>query len=159
MAHAPVANLMLLQVAPEVFNRIEFGSVSRQTLNPEPAPALTQEFLDRCGAMNSCAVPDDQQLAGQMPQPVAKKSCDLETANGPVVELEVETPESQTADERALVPIKGLLQDRGLSARCPSPHAMRAGAQAAFVDEDDRATFPACFFLMAGHGRSFQCAI
>jgi hypothetical protein len=51
------------------------------------------------------------------------------------------------------------LQDRWLPFGGPSPAAVRALAQSAFVDEDDRAALLAGFFLMAGQRCLFQWRI
>ena len=67
------------------------------------------------------------------------------------MESEKEIPESDPGDEGEVLPIEGLLEDGSLSTQRPSARAGGAGAQPAFVDEDDGTAFPAGFFLMAGH--------
>ena len=71
-------------------------------------------------------------------------------------DLEIEVPERQATSDRDGLPIKVILQRRGLPARSPGAAAVRALAQPAFVDEDDRPAFFLRFFLMAGQVLRFH---
>ena len=74
----------------------------------------------------------------------------LRGANGRGIEPEVTVPPGDAGGGREHLPIEVVLQHRRLPARRPGPHPMRSFAQSAFVDEDDRAPFPAGFFLIPG---------
>ena len=60
------------------------------------------------------------------------------------------------ADSAPRVPEQVLLQHRRFPARSPGAAAVRALAQSAFVDEDDRAAFFLRFFLIAGQVLRFH---
>lgn len=145
-ARHKVCDLMLLEMSPDVFHGIEFGCVSRQLLDPESASAFAQHLLHRLGAMDRSTIPDDQQLSRQMPKQLAKKCRHLWTADRAFMKTEVEAVQRQPADQGELLPVEGLLNHRGLATGRPSACSVRAGTQAAFVDEDGGPAFAARFF-------------
>jgi len=76
-----------------------------------------------------------------------QKLDDLEAFDAAGVDLKIEPPEGQAADDRKTFPIEGLLEDGGLSAWRPSACPRRPGTQAAFVNKDDGAALLPRFFL------------
>ena len=68
------------------------------------------------------------------------------------MDLEIEAPEGQAPDDRETFPVEGFVQKRSLSARRPGA----AGAQAAFVEEDDGAPLLAGLFFKAGQSTRCQ---
>src|SRR2546428_1858256 len=85
---------------------------------------------------------------------------DLAAANGSRKQPKVEVPPGHARYGRQHLPVKVVLQHRRLPARCPGAAAMRALAQSAFVDEDDRPAFVFGLFLtpasaFASTARSF----
>jgi hypothetical protein len=83
------------------------------------------------------AVPNNQQLAGQMLQQVAEELDHLRTTNraGEIGENKSSTTSPRHCRER--LPVEVILLYRRLSLRCPGPAAMRPLAQPAFFDEKD----------------------
>lgn len=71
-------------------------------------------------------------------------------------DLEIEVPKRHAAGDGDSLPVKVILQHRRLSAWGPGAAAVRALAQPAFVDEDDRAVFFLGFFFMAGQVLRFH---
>jgi hypothetical protein len=63
------------------------------------------------------------------------------------MDLEIEPQERQSPNNREALPVEGLLQQRGLSSRGPSPYACGSCAQPAFVDKDDQPALTPRFFL------------
>ena len=72
--------------------------------------------------------------------------------DAPGVQPEEEPLPGEPGDEGQALPAEGLLEHRRLSFTPPSPHPVGAGAQAAFVDEDNGPAFAAGLFLRAGRG-------
>src|SRR2546425_690790 len=61
-----VRQLMVLPVRPQVLDRVQFRSVGRQKLQPQAPALLAHEVPHHSAAVTPQAIPDDQQLAGQM---------------------------------------------------------------------------------------------
>lgn len=91
-----------------------------------------------------------------MPLEVPEKLDHLGAFDAAGVDLEIEPPERQSADDRKAFPVEGLVQHRGLTARRPSANPGRAGAQSTFVDEDDGAMLLAGLFFKAGQSTRFH---
>lgn len=151
-----IGNLMGLEVAPHVFDRIKLRRISGQQLDHPASLRLGHEAFDQGAAMNGSAIPQQENLAGDMPQEVLQKENDLGAFDAAGIKLEVEAPQRQPADEGKALPIESFLQKRGLPARSPSASAAGTRAQAAFVDEDDGLPVAAGFFFRAGHSTCFQ---
>ena len=105
--------------------------------------------------MDRCAIPDDQYFPGNMSLEMAQKLDDLETFDAAGMNLEIKPPEGQAADDGKAFPVEGLVQHRGLPAGRPSACSRGAGAQPAFVDEDDGSSLLAGLFFKAG--QSVRC--
>src|ERR1019366_9113821 len=71
-------------------------------------------------------------------------------------DLEIEVPQRHSGGDGNSLPVEVVLERRRLTTGCPSAAPVRALAQPAFVDEDDRAPFLLGFFLMSGHVFRFQ---
>src|SRR5512135_1062676 len=59
---AEVRQLMVLPVRPQVLDRVQFRSVGRKELHPQPPALLPDEVPDHSAAVTAQAIPDDQQL-------------------------------------------------------------------------------------------------
>lgn len=143
---AQIGNLMLLEIRPDRFNRIEFGGVGRQACNRDMSVQLFEAGADLAAAMDRSAIPDDQQRSFDLTLERAEKFDDLLGANGARKEPKVELREGQAGNDRELLPGKTVLKNRRLAAQAPGAGNAGAFAQSGFVDEDDGATFPLGFF-------------
>src|SRR5439155_24073885 len=90
-----------------------------------------------------------------------EKLDDLRTTDRSWKQSEVEVPPGHARHRRQRLPVKVILQHRRLSACRPGTTAVRALAQSALVDEDDRSPLFASFFLICGqrfgfHSRTFS---
>ena len=65
---------VLLEVSPEVFDRVEFGGVGGKELDAQALAPGGDEVCGQSAAVDGCAVPEDQQLAGQAPQEMGQKT-------------------------------------------------------------------------------------
>jgi hypothetical protein len=157
VVRAEVGDLMLLEVAPDVFGRIEFGGIGGKEMKFEATGLLGGKIADRATVMDAQTIPDNQQIAGDVAQQVPQKLDGLRGANRAGEKLEVEPEPGDAGHRRQGLPSKVILQDRRLAARRPGPGAMGPFAQSAFVDKDDGfALFPG-FFFNAGQVTRFQC--
>ena len=60
LSHQQVANLVFLQVRPDVFRRIEFRSVCGQSFDGNVTFGGCHVLHHQLGAMNRRTIPDDQ---------------------------------------------------------------------------------------------------
>ena len=159
MLNQQIRDLVLLEMRPQIFDGVEFGSIGRQFFEPEAARAFDQHRFDGLAAVDGRSVPNDQELAGQVAQKRFQELGRARAIDTAFVNSEIKLPERQAGNEREFVPVERLAQHRGLPARSPRAHPVRPGAQSALVDEDDGAAFPPGFFLRRGHVTRFQSAI
>jgi hypothetical protein len=77
LAGAKVRQLMLLEVVPDMFHRIELRRIAGQPLQGEPTALGGDEVSHREAAMSWQTVPDHQQGPTQVPHQVLQKLDDL----------------------------------------------------------------------------------
>ena len=135
---------MRFEMPPHILYRIEFGRVSRQTFNHDAPLGGRHIVFDQHAAMNGCAIPDDQHFSAHVPFEMLEKLDDLDAFDAAGMNLKIKPPERQAADDRKAFPVERLVQHGGLPARRPSADSRRAGAQSAFIYENDGS------FLLAG---------
>ena len=146
-----VGDLVGFKVAPHIFHRIEFGRIGGKPLDLDSAMGGKDVVPDQPTAVNGSAIPEYQYFPRNVLLQMPQKLDDLVAFNAAGVDLEIEPPEGQTANDREAFPIEGLLEDGGLSTWRPGAHPRRPGTQAAFVNKDDGAALLLCFFFKAGH--------
>jgi hypothetical protein len=66
---------------PQVFHRIEFRGIGRQAFNDNPTPGAPDVSAHQGTAVNRSAIPEDQQLAGQMALQMLEKLDDLRSVD------------------------------------------------------------------------------
>ena len=147
---------MCFEMPPHIFDRIEFGGISRQPLDHDATPRGSHVVFDQQTAMNRRPIPEDQHFPWQVPLEVMEKLDHLETFDAPCMYLEIKPPERQTPNDRKAFPVEGFVQHRGLPTRGPSARPCGAGAQSAFVDKDDETPLLAGLFFKVGHATRFQ---
>lgn len=150
VARDQIADLVLLEVSPQILGGIEFRRVGWQGGDLQTPLSGRDELFDQLAAMNGRSIPKDQEWGLQMAQECFQELNDLRTLDGARMDLEIEVPESYSRNDRKTLPAEGLLEHRGLAARCPGAHPVRTCAQATFVEEDDGAPFPGGFFFRFG---------
>ena len=153
---AEVWQLVMFPVAPDVLCRIQLGGVCGQVFERDPATLGADVLAHEAATVRGEAVPDDQQLAGQMPLEVGEKLHDLRCLDRAGEEPEVKVPPGDAGDRRESLPVEVVLEDWRLPAGCPRPAPVGALAQPALVDEDDRLPLAGGVFFTAGHRRRFQ---
>lgn len=147
---------MRFEVPPHIFNRIEFGRVSRQPFDHEATFGGGHVVFDQYTPVDRCAIPDDQDFSWNMSLEMAQKLDDLETFDAAGMNLEIKPPQSQAADDRKAFPVEGFVEHRGLPTGCPGACPRGARAQPAFVDKDDGSPLLLGLFFNAGHSALCQ---
>ena len=127
---------MLFPVSPEVFNRVEFRGIGRETFHPNFAMQTFQVRSHQLAAVGGHAVPDYEQLAFDVSLEVFQKINYLLGLDRTGVEAKVKIPPRQSGDGRELLPVEVELQDWGLAFGTPCAYTVWLLAQATFVDED-----------------------
>jgi hypothetical protein len=156
---AEIGELMLFPIAPEVLDRVELRGIGWQIVDLDFPLLGDQEVLDDPATVLLEAIPDDQQFALHVAAQVPQEPDDLRAADRSAMQLDVEVPPRHTGDCRQGLPTEVVLEDWRLSPRRPSPAAVRAFAQSAFVEEDDGTSFSGSVFFNSGQRTFFQCAI
>src|SRR5271169_6887452 len=126
-----IGQLALLHVAPDVFDRIEFRRVRGQSFQDQVALKRFDVVLNDATAVRRQAVPDDQQLAPDLLGKGLQKFDELGSADRAGMETEIEVPETDTGDDRQLLPVEAVLQDRSLAFGRPGLDPSRPLAQSA----------------------------
>src|ERR1022692_4958286 len=134
---AAIGQLVVFEMSPDVFGGVEFRGIGRELLDLDRALEGFEVLANERRAMRGQAVPDyEQGFADLTPQGVEELD-DLRALDRLGKEPEVEAPEGDPGDHRELMPVKVILQDRRLAARCPGAHASWPLAQSGLVYEDD----------------------
>lgn len=145
-----VCNLMSFEVAPHIFDRIEFRRIRGQSLDHDSLSRSSHVVFDQHAAMNRRTVPNNQDFSGNMPLEMPQELDHLGAFDAACIDLKIEPPERKATDDRKAFPVKGFMEHRSLPAQRPCARPRGAGAQSAFVDEDDSAPLLAGFFFKAG---------
>ena len=100
-------------------------------------------------------IPDNEPLARDVPQQMREELHYLRAANAARKQPEIEVPLGHSRHSRQGLPVEVVLQRRRLAPRRPRTAAVRALAQSAFVDEDDRAALVFGIFFNSGQRSRF----
>jgi hypothetical protein len=158
---ADVPQLDPLEVIPDALVRVQLRRVAGQLLQADAlGPAPGQEVLDRLPAMDRRAVPDHQQLAGDVAEQVPEEADDVRALGGPLPDHHQQPPFGRdAAADRQVVAAQPQAQDRRLPARGVRADEPRQQVEAGFVYPDDGPAFLVSPFLSAGQRSACQAAI
>lgn len=120
---------MLLAVTPDILHRIEFRGISRQALHFDGSGLLGDIVSHQTAAVCRQAIPNDRQLARDMPSQVAQEQDHLGSFDAPGKELKVEVPNRNAGNGREALPVEGILQDGSLAPGSPGADSMGPFAQ------------------------------
>src|SRR6478735_4782457 len=122
--------------------------------------ALSQEVLDRLAAMDRGAIPDDQQLAGDVAQQVLEEPHDVRALVGMVLhEHEQTTGRGDAADDGQMIAAQGQAEDGRLAPGRVRPDGPWEQVEARFVDPDDGPPFLVSPLFRAGQRSVSQVSI
>ena len=157
-----VGELAVLQVIPQVFDGVEFGSIRRESFQPQPGIVM-QHLPNRVALVHGTAVPDHGHRAAQMAEKIAEEvggplGVDELLRVAPPIQPEATATrrDRQCGGDRNPVVMRSLdLQNRSLPARRQRASHQRRHQEAAFVDQDDiRTPTPRTFFIRGHSSRS-----
>src|ERR1017187_3740323 len=144
---AAVGQLMVFEMSPDVFGGVEFRGIGRELLDLDRALEGFEGLSPQRRAVRGQAVPAGQQRFADLTPQGVEELDDLRTLDGSGKEPEVEAPEGNAGNGRELMPVKVILQDWRVAARCPSAHPSGPFAQPGLIyEDDDSALFCGVFF-------------
>ena len=141
---------MLLQISPDVFNRIKFRCIAREKFNFKPSLCFFNKIPDHSTVMAAQSVPNHEKVARYMAHQMSQELYDLGTSNRSGKQSEVKSPPSDAGNGRNCLPIEVKLKYRSLPTRRPGTTSMRPFAQTAFVHKYNRLPLYLGFFLSSG---------
>src|SRR5450631_850795 len=145
---AAIGQLVVLEMTPDVLGGVELGGIGRELLDLDRSLEGFEILAHQCRAMRGQAVPDHEQGFADLTAERVQELDDLRTLDCTRKESEVEASKSDPGDDRELMPVEVILQDRGLAARRPGAHPGRPLAQSRLIyEDDDSALFCGVFFL------------
>ncbi len=158
---ADVGQLHALEVVPDALVGVEVWRVAGKLLQADAlGAALSQEVLDRLAAMDRGAIPDDQQLAGDVAQQVLEEPHDVRALVGMVLhEHEQTTGRGDAADDGQMIAAQGQAEDGRLAPGRVRPDGPWEQVEARFVDPDDGPPFLVSPLFRAGQRSVSQVSI
>jgi len=114
IAGAKVGQFMLLPVSPEILHGVEFGRIGREAAGDHSACQRFKVLADGFGTVDARAVPDDQQLPGQMALEMSEELNDLRALDAAGKEPEVEVRPGQSGDGPEVLPVEAVQEQRCL---------------------------------------------
>src|ERR1035437_4570787 len=134
-------------MTPDVLGGVELGGIGGELLDLDRSLEGFEILAHECRAMCWQAVPDHEQGFADLTSEGSEELDDLRALDCTRKESEVEAPEGDSGDDRELMPVEVVLQDRGFTSRGPSAHPGRPLAQSRLVyEDDDSALFCSVFF-------------
>src|SRR6266513_1325179 len=135
---AEVRDFAVLEVIPDLLDRVELGRVGRQELDLHVALLRFEPIADQATLMGIEPVPDDQRSApAKLRAQPLEEFDELRSADRAREEPEVKAPEGESGDRRDLFPVEAVLKHRGLALGRPRACHGRALRQARLIYEDD----------------------
>ena len=164
---AQVREFAAFDIAPHLFDRVQFGRVGRQPLHAEPRALLPQVRRHRAALVGAQPVPEQNHaLRGEVPPEVPEEGDErhIGVAAGVGLEVEARAPavpaERQGGGDREPLPVASRMgQDRGRAAGRPGPADDRLLRDPAFVLENEPRVPPRGVFFRAAQRRLFHCAM
>jgi hypothetical protein len=161
-----VRQLHVLEVGPQVFHRVQLGSVGGQPLGGEPGALAIQPGAHPGAPVRGQPIPQqDHLVAGIEASQLLQHRDEAVGVGAGLLQVEAEPggggvwPIAQGGRHRGLLPPEPMPQHRRLAAWRPgAPHRwdQRDGR---FVEDDDPGRFCGCPFLIRGHSCATQRAI
>lgn len=147
---------MLLAVAPNVFNRIEFRRIGRQKLQLNCTTLPGDKLPYQSAAMDGQSVPDDGQAAADVPLKMFQELDDLRRFDAAGEKPKIKVPDRDPGHSRETLPVEGVLQHGSLAARSPGAHPVRPLAQTALVHKHYGSMLLERFFFISGQRTRFH---
>jgi hypothetical protein len=161
-----IGTVSVFQMAPEWFDRIEFGGVGREPFERESGE-LFEELANGGSFVHGAVVPNDDDVAAEMFQEVAEEGGDAGGIEGAVDErLEVEVAskglrrQGQGGEGGDFFAGAGELTENGSNAsQRPGAAAKGRELESGFIDQHHMRVRGGPFFTIAGHSVFGQAAM
>ena len=158
---ADILQFAAFEQIPDPLLRIEFGRIAWEAFQMEPFGRTSREkVLDRLRPVDRCAIPDHQELAGNLAQQEAQEAHDGLRIIGMVLRLHEESPiRGDPANRREMIPGQLHPQHGRLPTWRVGAHCHGQQVKTGLIYEDDRSFFLFGLFLSAGQRSAFQLRI
>jgi hypothetical protein len=164
---AEVGEFAALEVAPDLFDGIQFRRVARQSFDRQPRPLLSEILSHDAARVPAEAVPDQNDVTAWEVALEGTQKADqraIVVTAGPRLEVTAATPaipaEGQGRCDRQARPVAARMdQDRRVAARRPRAADDRPLRDAAFIFEDDPGAPASRVFFTCGQRARFHWAI
>ena len=158
---ADVAQLDVLEVVPDALVRVEVRGVAGELLELDASgAAVGQEVFDRLAAMDRGAVPEDQELAGDVAEQVLEEADDVRALVRALLHVHQQpTGRGDAADDGQMITAQGEAEDRRLAARGVGPDGTGQQVEAGLIDPDDGSPLLVSPFFRAGQRSVRQASI
>ena len=158
---ADVAQLDTLEVVPDALVRVEVRGVPGELLQADASgAALSQAGLDRLAPMDGSAVPDDQELAGDVAQQMREEAHDVRARVGVILHQHAEPAgRCDAADDRQMIAAQWQAEDGSLTTRRGGADGAGEQVEARFIDPDDGPALLVSPFFRAGQRSVRQASI
>jgi hypothetical protein len=158
---APVAQFHPLQMGPDPLVRVQVRRVAGQSLQPDAVgAAVRQKLLDRLAPMNGRAIPQDQELARNMPQQVAQEADHVGAAIGAELGRQQQLPDwGDRADGGYVVTGERHAQHRRLAPGRIGPDGGGQEVEAGLIYPDEGAAFGRRPLFRVGQRSPYQWAM
>ncbi len=147
---AEIAEFMDLKIPPQVLHRVQFRGIRREKSDLDIDIVPLHIAPHQLALVRLQPVPNDEQRSRDLPVKGLEERDDLRSLDAARKQAEIELPESDTRNDRELVPGEAVLQHRGLSPGRPGPDTGRPFRQSGLIDKDYRlASFFGVFLVPA----------
>jgi hypothetical protein len=158
---ADVAQLDVLEVGPDALVRVQIGGVARELLQADALGAFPgQEVLDGLAPMDRGAVPEHQELAGEMAEQMLEETNDVRARVRVLLHVQQQSPvRGDAADDREVIAAQRQSDEGRPAAWGGGPDGTGQQVEAGLVDPDDGPSFLVSPFLRAGQRSVRQASI
>ena len=154
-----ISQFVGVEIAPAVLQRVEFGGVGRQVLDPQPVALGAQPSLGLSANVGRQVVPEQKHSPAHVTAQRAHESHHAQAVNAARLDREKKAQtvacgrKRQRPGDRQTFPIEAVFEDGGFSPRGPgAPHTGLLRTPA-FIEDHERGAEPPLFFLMRGQSR------
>ena len=99
----------MFQVRPDVFDRVQFGGVSRQAFDVNPSAQTADIFGDDLATVGRKPIPHNEEFAGYVPNQMLEEDNHMPAADRFFEQLKVEVPQRSPGNDRQRLPVEMVL--------------------------------------------------